>query len=40
MLRTIAEVAPADLVELSEIKGIGPAKLDKYGPQFLAAVKG
>ena len=40
VLRAIASEAPADLLALSQIKGIGPAKLDKYGEHFLAAVKG
>ena len=40
VLRAIALEAPGDLDALSRIKGIGPAKLDKYGKQFLAAVKG
>ena len=39
VLRSIACSAPADLVALSQIKGIGPAKLDKYGPAFLQALK-
>ena len=40
VLRAIASEAPSDLLALSQIKGIGPAKLDKYGEHFLAAVKG
>jgi ATP-dependent DNA helicase RecQ len=40
VLQAIAHAAPADMVALSEIKGIGPAKLDKYGAAFLEAVKG
>ena len=40
VLRAIASQAPANMLALSQIKGIGPAKLDKYGEQFLAAVKG
>ena len=39
VLQAIARAAPADMVALSEIKGIGPAKLDKYGAAFLDAVK-
>ncbi len=39
VLQAIAHAAPADLLALSEIKGIGPAKLDKYGAAFLAAIK-
>jgi ATP-dependent DNA helicase RecQ len=40
VLQAIAQAAPADLRALSEIKGIGAAKLDKYGAAFLAAVRG
>jgi ATP-dependent DNA helicase RecQ len=40
VLQAIALDAPADLLALAEIKGIGPAKLEKYGPAFLAAVRG
>jgi ATP-dependent DNA helicase RecQ len=40
VLQAIAHAAPADLPALSEIKGIGPAKLDKYGAAFLAAIRG
>lgn len=40
VLQAIAHAAPADLLALSEIKGIGPAKLDKYGEAFLAAIRG
>lgn len=40
VLRAIAQASPADLVSLSQIKGIGPTKLEKYGPAFLSAVKG
>jgi ATP-dependent DNA helicase RecQ len=40
VLQAIAHAAPADLMALSEIKGIGPAKLDKYGEALLEAVKG
>jgi len=39
VLQAIAHAAPADMTALSEIKGIGPAKLDKYGAAFLEAVK-
>jgi ATP-dependent DNA helicase RecQ len=34
-LRQIAAVAPATLAELSEINGVGEAKLAKYGQQIL-----
>ena len=39
VLHAIAHAAPTDLLALSEIKGIGPAKLEKYGAAFLAAVR-
>ncbi|QTE30018.1 ATP-dependent helicase [Pengzhenrongella sicca] len=35
-LEAIAEVRPASMAELAQVKGIGPAKLDKYGPTLLA----
>ncbi len=40
VLLAVAGTAPQTLSALAEIKGIGPAKLDKYGAAFLAAVKG
>ena len=40
VLRAVACAAPKSLSALAEIKGIGPAKLDKYGAAFLEAVKG
>lgn len=40
VLQAIAHAAPADLLALAGIKGIGPAKLDKYGAAFLEAVRG
>ncbi len=40
VLLAVAGAAPQTLSALAEIKGIGPAKLDKYGAAFLAAVKG
>ena len=39
VLQAIAHAAPADLLALAAIKGIGPAKLDKYGAAFLAAIR-
>jgi superfamily II DNA helicase RecQ len=39
VLQAIAHAAPADLLALAAIKGIGPAKLDKYGAAFLEAVR-
>ncbi|HEY5514848.1 MAG TPA: ATP-dependent DNA helicase UvrD2 [Pengzhenrongella sp.] len=37
-LAAIAETRPASMAELAQVKGIGPAKLDKYGPALLALV--
>ena len=37
-LDAIAEVAPETLVALGRIKGIGPAKLDRYGADILGIV--
>ena len=37
-LDAIAEAAPASLVTLGRIKGIGPAKLDRYGSDILGII--
>ena len=37
-LAAIAERRPERLTELARVPGIGPAKLDKYGSEILAAV--
>jgi ATP-dependent DNA helicase RecQ len=40
--RTLAEMAvrrPRTLGAMGDIRGVGPAKLEKYGPKFLAAVR-
>jgi ATP-dependent DNA helicase RecQ len=40
--RTLAELAvrrPRTLAAMGDVRGIGPAKLDKYGEQFLAAIR-
>ncbi|HEY0778939.1 MAG TPA: ATP-dependent DNA helicase RecQ [Gemmatirosa sp.] len=40
--RTLAEFAvrrPRTLATLGEVRGVGPAKLEKYGERFLAAVR-
>jgi superfamily II DNA helicase RecQ len=37
-LASIAAARPATLVALERVKGIGPAKLDKYGADILAIV--
>ena len=41
--RTLQEMAlrrPRSLTALSGIRGVGPAKLDKYGESFLALIAG
>jgi ATP-dependent DNA helicase RecQ len=40
--RTLAEIAtrrPRSLAALADVRGVGPTKLDRYGEQFLAAVR-
>lgn len=37
-LAEIAELRPASMAELARVNGIGPAKLDRYGPALLALV--
>jgi DNA helicase-2/ATP-dependent DNA helicase PcrA len=39
-LAAISTARPATLGALERVKGIGPAKLDKYGPDILAVVAG
>jgi DNA helicase-2/ATP-dependent DNA helicase PcrA len=39
-LAAIAELKPASVPELARVQGIGPAKIDKYGPELLALVAG
>lgn len=39
VLREIARQTPHDLDEMSEISGIGPAKLDKYGELILGLLR-
>lgn len=39
-LAAIAERRPASMAELAQVKGIGPAKLDRFGPVLLALVAG
>jgi RecQ family ATP-dependent DNA helicase len=39
-LESIASVRPASLPELAEISGIGPAFIERHGPQVLALVSG
>jgi ATP-dependent DNA helicase RecQ len=41
--RTLAELAvrrPRTLAAMGEVRGVGPAKLEKYGQRFLEAVRG
>ena len=37
-LAHIAELKPSSVAELARVRGIGPAKIDKYGPSLLAIV--
>ena len=39
-LAHIAELKPTSVAELARVRGIGPAKIDKYGPSLLAIVAG
>jgi len=39
VLRRIADARPASLAELSQVSGVGPAKLERYGDQLLALVE-
>jgi ATP-dependent DNA helicase RecQ len=39
-LRDIAVARPADLDALSQVSGVGAAKLDRYGPGVIATVEG
>jgi len=39
-LMEMVEKRPQDLAGLSAIKGVGAARLEKYGEEFLAAIKG
>ena len=41
--RTLAEFAvrrPRTLAAMGEVRGVGPAKLEKYGQRFLDALRG
>jgi ATP-dependent DNA helicase RecQ len=40
--RTLAELAvrrPRTLAAMESVRGVGPAKLEKYGPRVLAAIR-
>ena len=39
-LRRIAEARPATLAELDRAGDLGPAKLERFGPSFLAICRG
>jgi DNA helicase-2/ATP-dependent DNA helicase PcrA len=39
VLHEIADAKPSSLVELSQIPGVGPAKLERYGDEVLALVE-
>jgi len=39
MLEAIADVQPTSLAALRRVNGMGPAKLEKYGPEILAVVE-
>jgi superfamily II DNA helicase RecQ len=39
VLREVARIAPTDLMAFANIKGIGPAKTDQFGPAFLSAIR-
>ena len=38
VLHEIADARPASLGELAQISGVGPAKLERYGDELLAAL--
>ena len=38
-LLAIAEARPASIPELRRVKGMGPAKLEKYGEEILAVTR-
>ena len=39
-LASIAEAHPETLAALRRVKGMGPAKLEKYGPEILTVIAG
>jgi DNA helicase-2/ATP-dependent DNA helicase PcrA len=39
-LRAIASVRPESAAALAQVSGIGPARLERYGPSILAIVAG
>jgi ATP-dependent DNA helicase RecQ len=38
-LRKMAEQQPIELEQFAVLPGVGRAKLDRYGPQFIAVVR-
>jgi DNA helicase-2/ATP-dependent DNA helicase PcrA len=40
MLTALAEARPTSLAALRRVKGMGPAKLEKYGAEILAVIAG
>jgi ATP-dependent DNA helicase RecQ len=38
-LRRIAEAQPSTLSELDRVASLGPQKLDRFGPAFLAVLR-
>jgi DNA helicase-2/ATP-dependent DNA helicase PcrA len=39
MLIALAEARPTSLAALRRVKGMGPAKLEKYGAEILAVIE-
>ena len=39
-LGEIADVRPRSLPALRRVRGMGPAKLERYGPEILAVIEG
>ena len=39
-LAEIADVRPRSLPALRRVRGMGPAKLERYGPEILAVIGG
>jgi DNA helicase-2/ATP-dependent DNA helicase PcrA len=39
-LKAIAEMRPGSKAEMLDVPGVGPAKLERYGAAFLAALDG
>jgi DNA helicase-2/ATP-dependent DNA helicase PcrA len=39
-LAAVAEMRPTSMADLARVNGIGPMKIDRYGPALLALVSG